>query len=193
MLFSSKRILLNITNRGGPLRVQSASASPGRASERKTSDLVREQRRFGNHLYEMRKKHQKFLTDAREKMGEETEQLKRDMATARANIMLKGQDGFYRIERLRPTIEDMGEAYVLSLNIPKHEVDQVSLSAHGRRIKLTASRRFEGKIMPAYGESHHTRRSEVHTREFPTKDIVASDSILRHYKDGVLSFKILKA
>ena len=157
------------------------------------SPPVREQHRFTQQLQELREKHQQFLAIAEEKMREEVQQLKDNLSKEKKEVMLKGQDAFYRILRLNPTITDEGEAYILSLKVPKHEVDQVSISAHDRKIKLTTSRRFEGKITPNYGEAHHTRRREIHTREFLTKDIVIDDPIFKHYKDGVLSFKIFKA
>ena len=73
-------------------------------------------------------------------------------------------------------------------------MDKVVLTAFDRNIKLTMSRRFEGRIdEDQTGEIFKTKRSEIFVKEFPTTAIVTDRGLSKNYENGVLSFKVPKA
>lgn len=115
------------------------------------------------------------------------------VADTRAIIESKGGDPFYSVTKLSPTLTENEKSYIISLEVPEHERDQVNLAADGRKLKLTVGRRFEERLEGPEGRVDKTVRTEHHTKIFDVAHIVDQRQITQSYQDGLLSYKIMKA
>ncbi len=139
------------------------------------------------------KQQRTFLSTVQKSIDKQLQKVKENFAKEKEHIVNKAEDEFYTIYKLNPSVREKEDHYFISLEIPEHEVEQVVLSAADRTIKLSTTRRFEDKIRPNEQEFFHTKRSEMHTRKFPTKDIVTDDNSIKKYENGILTFKVFKA
>ena len=104
----------------------------------------------------------------------------------------KSDDQFYRIETLTPTVVENEKEYQVSLKVPEHEKENVHLSAHGRGVKMTLTRKFSDSIDQEDGSTSRSTRTELFSKEFPSKDILNPKVVSQKYEDGVLTYKISK-
>lgn len=104
----------------------------------------------------------------------------------------KVQDDFYHVTKVDPVVTDMPDHYIISINIPEHEREQVNLTAQERNLNFSLTRKFDEKTKNLNDEEYKTKRSEVITKKFSVADIMDSKDITQRYENGVLEFKIKK-
>lgn len=137
--------------------------------------------------------HNAVMTHLRERFDQELNAAAQELSQTKATIAERENDSFYSIEKLNPTLTADEKAYHISLQVPEHERDQVNLSADGRQLRLSISRRFEQRLEGPEGEVNKTARTEHHTKSFNVPEIVDQRQISQTYQDGILSYKIMKA
>jgi HSP20 family molecular chaperone IbpA len=101
-------------------------------------------------------------------------------------------DPFYQVEILKPKMLEDEKNYYVHLEIAPHEKEDVHLMAHGREIRITLSKKYSSTMDDADGSVNRTSKTQLYSKEFPTKEILNSKQISQKYENGILSFKIAK-
>tara|TARA_R110000868_G_scaffold90968_6_gene252136 strand:+ start:5577 stop:6743 length:1167 start_codon:yes stop_codon:yes gene_type:complete len=165
-----------------------------RSMEEQYNYLLKEKRnQFEQKFAHLESEHNAIMNRTESKFKEQLVSLSNDYASKRAAAQNRSDDPFYNLQRLDHRVEELPDSYVISMNIPEHEADDVLISGRNRDIKLTLSRRFSERLESEEGSVDVNKRSESFTKEFQVADIVNPKSVTRKYENGVLSFKILKA
>ena len=181
------------------MRIETSSTSPSYSLQRKSQIRKKDQspssreKKVSQDREQFIKQQTLFLSTVQKNINKKLQDIKEDFSRKKESMVNKAEDEFYTISRLDPTLTEEEGHYLISLAIPEHESEQVSLSANNRKIRLSASRRFEDKLMPNKEESFYTKRSEMHMKEFPVKDIVTGRNLIKKYENGILTFKVFKA
>lgn len=102
-------------------------------------------------------------------------------------------DQFYHVSKLNPTVTEHPSFVEVALKIPEHEKENFHLSAQGRNIKMTLSRKFAETLAETDGSVNKSTRSELFTKDVATKDILNPNKLTQKYEKGLLTYKILKA
>jgi len=107
----------------------------------------------------------------------------------------RSKDSFYHFTDLAPTIDDnkQDKKYVVSISVPKHEVDKVKLTAYNREVKVSMDRDYDFTRVDEDGSKDTVKKTESYITKIPVDDIVNSKKISKSYKDGMLIFEIEKA
>lgn len=103
------------------------------------------------------------------------------------------QDPFYHLTKINPQVQDTEKHYIISMKVPAHEKDLVTVSARKRNITVNLARRFSDSTMDDTGAINKSKRSEIITKTFSVPAIVENSGVTTKYDNGVLSFKIKKA
>ncbi len=140
----------------------------------------------------LEKNHTEILDRIKTKFDTEIKDIVGKYSEFKNQTMTKLQDKFYNISKLKPTVENKLDHYIVKLTVPDHEKELVNLTAQDRDINLTLTRKFSEKMQDQSGDKFNTRRSEVMNKTFNVDKIMDSTSVERKYEDGVLSFKIAK-
>lgn len=159
------------------------------------TDLIKQKDvAFKQKVEAMQKAHDMVLTSMKQKYQKELDNLVKSHAEVKELAEQKVNDPFYRMETVSPQIKDLGDHYEVVVDVPETEKENVSVSAHKRKITVGFARRFQNRMeVPEKGEVHHTARTEGSRREIPVADIIDSQNIQQKYVDGQLIFKIKKA
>jgi hypothetical protein len=111
-----------------------------------------------------------------------------------ANLILdKSKDPFYQFKRMKPSVEDKGDHYELSIGIPEHEKNFVQIAGKKRTLTLTFNRLHEEKFNDVENVTNIAKKRESYATSTNVKDIINASKIEKHYKDGKLYFTIPKA
>lgn len=111
-----------------------------------------------------------------------------------ANLILeKSKDPFYQFKRVKPLVEDKGDHYVLSVDLPEHEKNNVQISGKKRNLKLTFNRFHEVEFKDQPNVTNIAKKRESYSTTTAVKDIVDADKIEKYYQNGRLHFTIPKA
>jgi len=159
------------------------------------SDLIKQKNiGFNQKIEALTKAHDLVVNNMKEKYQTELDTMIKDHAKLKQVTEEKIKDPFYQIETFEPKVEDMGDSYIVSLEIPETEIDSVSVTANKRKISVGFARRFQERMEAKdTGAVYHSARSEGHRKEIPVNDIVDSQHMEQKYSDGRLQFKIKKA
>jgi HSP20 family molecular chaperone IbpA len=90
-------------------------------------------------------------------------------------------------------MKETPDSYIVSLKVPEHERENITISPRNRYIKITYHRKHSDRVEEQDGSSHTSKRTELMTKQFPTEAILNSKGVTQKYEDGVLKFKVLKA
>lgn len=149
---------------------------------------------FHRRYSELIQEQESVLQRAQEKYQEQLNALAAEFGREKENVVSRAQDPFYQIRTLSPQIEDTGDAYIISLEIPEHEKENVRINANNRTVKVTLTRSFTEELRDEEGQSvDRSKRSEVFVKEFQTADILNSRDLKQDYRDGVIYFRLGKA
>jgi len=116
-----------------------------------------------------------------------------DHASFKNHLSKKVADRFYHVNLIDPKITDMGDHYIISIKVPAHEKENVSVSVNQRQIRISMTRRFAGELETENNTRNIAKRSEVLTKLFHTPEILNKSKVSQFFNQGVLSFKITKA
>jgi hypothetical protein len=78
-------------------------------------------------------------------------------------------DQFYHVQKLNPVVVESPSEVAVSVEIPEHEKENFHLSAQGRNIKMTLSRKFAETLAEQDGSVNRSTRSELFTKDVSTK------------------------
>lgn len=122
----------------------------------------------------------------------ENERIKSEASTQLQHVMKKTSDPFYQNSSIKPSVEDKGDSYQISIKVPDHEKDRYLLSGHERTLTLSFSREFQHDNKEENNVSK-TRRVESYNQSFFVPEIVKANSVSKNYDNGKLTFNIKKA
>ncbi len=141
----------------------------------------------------MVKEHNDILKDLSTSFTADVKKMVDQTSTEKKLISDKTSDPFYRVDKLNPTMKEELKEVMISLPIAEYEKENVHLSAQGRNIKITLSRKYSDSIASAEGGIDRSTRSELFSKEFNSVDLLSPKDITQSYQDGILTFKINKA
>jgi HSP20 family molecular chaperone IbpA len=154
--------------------------------------LAQKQSDFKIRYENLVKEHDTLLTQLKGHFDADVKKMAMESAVQKKAIPNKSDDSFYRVETLNPTMVENEKEYLVSLNVPEHEKENVHLTVHGRGVKMTLSRKFADTIEATDGSTNKSSRTELFSKEFPCKDILDSKQVAQNYEDGVLNFRVKK-
>jgi HSP20 family molecular chaperone IbpA len=105
----------------------------------------------------------------------------------------RGVDPFYHVDTLSPKLTEDLKTVTVMIPIAEYEKENLHLSTQGRLVKITLSRKFTDSLADTDGTLNRSTRSELFSKELPTKDLLNPKEITQSYEAGVLTYKIKKA
>lgn len=139
---------------------------------------------------QMVKEHNEILKGLEKALAEDVHKLALKNAADKKRVTEKQDDSFYHIDKLNPKIKVLEGELEVALPVPEYEKENVHLSAQGRNIKITLSRKFSDDLTDTDGSINRSNRSELYSKEFSTDEILNPKSIVQKYQDGVLTYRI---
>ncbi|MGI4992957.1 Hsp20 family protein [Halobacteriovorax sp. GFR7] len=141
----------------------------------------------------LQKEHQGLMGRLKAKIDEELNSLKNYYTKAKETIQEKGQDSFYNITKLEPSIKSDQNFYYFSLEVPKHEQETIHINAQERGITVTQNRKFDQRV-EENGNTFKSKRSESLVRQFDVPDILDGTKVSRNYdtETSTLTYRIAK-
>lgn len=139
------------------------------------------------------KEHDTIIKELESQLALDMKKMVEKSATDKALYAKRLDDRFYQVEKLNPVVTELPEAVEVSIELPEHEKENFHLSAQGRNIKMTLSRKYANSITAPDGSVDKSTRSELFSKEVGVKDILNSNKITQRYDQGVLTYRILKA
>lgn len=107
-------------------------------------------------------------------------------------VQKKSEDPFYRVQRLNPTLHDVGDEYIVNLKMPAHEQEHVRLSHQKGQLTVSNNRRFEAQSKTEEGQSVSTSAYQSYSESLPITGRVDITKMRRSYSDGILTFRLPK-
>lgn len=154
--------------------------------------ILQKQNDFKVRYDNMVKEHTSLLSDLKKSFETDLHKMVEETSTQKRVVAQKSEDPFYRIETLAPKIIENPKEFMVSLNVPEHEKENVHLSVRGRGVKMTLSRRFAENFEEKDGSLNRSTKNELFSREFPSKDLLNPKLVDQKYENGVLTYRIQK-
>lgn len=151
------------------------------------------QRAFELKTERMNEEHLTVLGLMKERFENRLNALKDAFSKKKTMIESKNQDEFYNVGKINPVIQETPDAYIVSMKVPEHEMENITISPRNRYIKVTYHRRHAANVEELDGSRHTSKRSELMTKTMPVKDIMDPNGVTQKYEDGTLIFKAKKA
>lgn len=148
---------------------------------------------FRARYEKMVNEHESIIKELESKLAADMKKMVEKSANDKTLFINKLDDRFYQVEKLNPIVTETPDSVEVALEIPPHEKENFHLSAQGRNIKMTLSRKFTDTLTTPDGSLNKSTRSELFSKEVLTKDILNSNKITQKYDQGVLTYKIAKA
>jgi HSP20 family molecular chaperone IbpA len=136
--------------------------------------------------------HEQILANIKAKLDSEVNKIQLSTMQTKKNIETKSQDPFYRIEKLEPKLVEQEKSYLVSLNVPEYEKEDVHFVAHGRNLKVTLSKKFQDIVEDEDKSINRSSKTQLYSKEFNVADLVNPKNIQAKYENNVLTFKIDK-
>lgn len=141
----------------------------------------------------MVKEHDTILKNLSAKFEEDARKITASTSTDKKILGGRSEDPFYRVDKLNPKIVEDLKTVTVAVPVAEYEKENVHLSAQGRSIKITLSRKYTDSLNAEDGSVNRSTRSELFSKELATTDLLSPKNITQSYEDGVLTFKIHKA
>ena len=138
------------------------------------------------------KNHRENILNLTQRTQNDLLKLKKSLADQKTPALQKKDDPFYHIKLLRPIIENHKDHYTVTLEVPEYEKEFVKVSGKERTIRITHSRRFEDGLKGENGSLNSYKKYESYGRVFTLKDLIDPTKIKQTYKDGIMTFSIMK-
>jgi len=148
---------------------------------------------FEEKFTALQAQHEQVISRTEEQLRTQLKALSSDYAKKRDATLAKVDDPFYNLKEIEHKLEDKPDSYLVHINIPEHEAENVVFTGHDRKMKITISRRFTDRVEAEAGKVSENRRSESVSKEFQVTDLVNPKEITKKYEDGVLTYRIAKA
>ncbi len=137
--------------------------------------------------------HDTIIRDLESQLNADMKRMVEKSTTDKRLVANKSDDPFYQVEKLNTTVTEGLDSVQVALPIAEHEKENFHLSAQGRNLKMTLTRKFAESLAAKDGSLDKSTRSELFSKDVATKDILNSNKITQKYEDGVLTYKIMKA
>lgn len=161
-----------------------------RIDQQNSSVLSSRQKMFEKKYDIQTKNHQEVMDRIQKVFKQEIEDISKKHAEYKKNVSDKSTTDFYRVNKLDPTVINQEKDCLVSVKVPEYEKDNINLTADGRKVKITLSRRYEDSIKKEDGSRDQTKRSEILTKSFQAPNLLKANKMTRKYENGVLTFKI---
>lgn len=155
--------------------------------------LTSKRAQFEEKFNTLQAQHEQVIARTEEQLRTQLKALSSDYAKKRDTTLERAQDPFYNLKEIEHRVEDKPDSYIVHINVPEHEAENVVFTGHDRKMKITLSRRFVDRVEDNEGKISENRRSENFSKEFKVADIVNPKEVTKKYEDGVLSYRIAKA
>lgn len=134
-----------------------------------------------------------ILKDLSDKLDIDIKKIVEKTASDKKIIESRSSDPFYNVDKLNPKLVEDEKSVTVSVPVAEYEKENIHLSAQGRLIKMTLSRKYNDTLNGEDGSINRSTRSELYSKELKTRDLLNSNNVTQSYRDGVLTFKIFKA
>lgn len=162
--------------------------------EDKNKEQVKsKQTAFEIKTQKMEEEHLTLLALMKERFSLRLNTLKDSFSKKKVMVEDKNSDPFYNVGKLSPTLKELPDSYIVSMKVPDHERENITISPRNRFIKITYHRKHSDRVDEVDGSNHTSKRTELMTKQFPTEAILDHKGVTQKYEDGVLKFKVLKA
>ena len=147
---------------------------------------------FKNKIKKMYEQQENVLNKIKGRFKLELDKLLQAHSKRKQDIMQKAKDDFYTVKTIHPRIMDGIDHYIVAMDLPNHEKDDLNVNVNNRKLRMTLSRKF-AETHSAEGVENKAKRNEVLTKTVELEDIMDPRKISSSYKDGVLYIKVGKA
>jgi len=151
------------------------------------------QKAFELKTKRMDEEHLTVLELMKERFAQRLNALKDGFSKKKTMVENKNSDAFYNVGKISPTVQENIDSYVVSMKVPEHEKENITISPRNRYIKITYHRKHSARVEEQDGSAHTSKRTELMTKQIPTTEILNHKGVTQKYENGVLKFKVLKA
>src|SRR5690606_26406339 len=148
--------------------------------------LASKRAQFEEKFNTLQAQHEQVISRTEEQLRSQLKALSSDYAKKRDATLSRVDDPFYNLKDIEHKLEDKPDSYLVHINVPEHESENVVFTGHDRKMKITLSRRFTDRVEGDAGKVSENRRSESFSKEFQVADLINSKDITKKYEDGVL-------
>ncbi len=106
----------------------------------------------------------------------------------------QGEDPFYRIKTMNPTLTESDKEYSVKVALPEHEAQNLFISGEGQTLKLSLSRRFQDQLKDL--EAQRTTKTSSYQTVVEFVEIPGAfdaKKIHREYENGLVTIHVPKA
>lgn len=163
-------------------------------NDQKHQHLLAQQKEvFETRYNQMVSEHEALMETTKTALAHEMNKLKTDLATRKQQAENKQDDQFYQIGQLNPVVEDMGNAYIITLPLPDYERENLTVVPTGRNLKLSLARKFKDAVTDPDGTENKSSRSEIITKTMQVNDLMNPRTMEQVFQEGVVKIKVEKA
>ena len=154
--------------------------------------LLQEDQNFQKKYEAITKEHQSVLDRIKAKFGQQISTILNGQMKSKSSIEEKRDDAFYNITSLEPKLTNLKDSYQIAIEVPDYEKENVRLTAQGRDLSISLTRKFSDSVVAEDGSRNKSSRSETFTKNLSTDELLNSKKITQSYNEGVLTFDIAK-
>lgn len=138
-------------------------------------------------------RHNEDFKALEEKNKDVIEKLKSNLTGQITHIASKNDDPFYKFEALAPRLKQTETGVEISLEVPEHSKEAVTLSFNGKEAIISMNRRYSDANKTHDGTINKVNKVETFTTRIQTPEILDPKSVKSNYADGVMTFSVKKA
>lgn len=135
---------------------------------------------------------QDSLSRLRESGAEKLREVRQDTAQKLAAYGERQKDPFYKMLDLQAEFHDIGEAYVVTARVPKHEQSKVSVAIRGNELVLSGYRRNEERLELGPGRHRGSASHQTYSESFPLAWPVDPKKLEKYFDGDQLYVKVEK-
>jgi len=121
------------------------------------------------------------------------EKLKSSLTTQISHIASKNDDPFYKFEALAPRLKQTDTGVEISMEVPEHSKEAVTISFNGKEAIVSMNRRYNDANKAHDGTINKVNKVESFTTRLQTPDILDPKSVKTSYDNGMITFTVKKA
>lgn len=185
------------TNQRQQIEMQKLTDSHNGQVEKKDEHYrkgLKEQDLFFEKKYESQlSRHNSDFKALEQKNNDVIEKLKSSLTTEISHIASKNDDPFYKFEALAPRLKQTEEGAEISMEVPEHSKEAVTLSFNGKEAIVSLNRRYSDANKTQDGIINKINKVESFTTRLQTPDILDPKSVKSSYENGTITFTVKKA
>lgn len=176
------------------LKDRKSAQDKERLEQEKNHHITMQEREknFRANFKQLKANHEVFINNLQSKFDKELKDLRSQHTILKNNIVNKTDDDFYKVVAIDPFIQDFGDFYQVSIEVPEHEQGNVRVTADNRTLNIFITRSYKGTSEDVYGDTNKVTRSETYTKSIQLEDILDKAKIAQKYENGALQFRIAK-